>query len=60
MQRTIFYLFVLAVLLLVLGYWAGANQLAKTGFAGINQLGLTFTGRNAAGQFAPYPSGGPQ
>lgn len=57
--RTIRYLFVLAVLLVVLAYFAGANQLAKTGLAGLNTLGLTFTGRNSQGQFAAYPTGGP-
>ena len=57
--RTIRYLFVLAVLLVVLAYFAGANKLAQTGLSGLNTLGLTFTGRNAAGQFAAYPGGGP-
>ena len=59
MSRTVFYLFVLSVLLVVLGYYAGANQLLKTGIAGVNQLGLTFTGRNSQGQIAAYPGNAP-
>ena len=58
-ERTTRYLFILAIVLVVLAYWAGANKLAGTGIAGINTLGLTFTGRNAQGQFAAYPTGGP-
>jgi hypothetical protein len=49
------YLFWLAVILILVAYYAGANQLLKTGFAGANQLDLTATGRNAAGNFAAYP-----
>ena len=59
MSRTIFYLFVLSVLLIVLGYYAGANKLAGTLFSGVNTLGLTFTGRNSSGQFAAYPGNAP-
>lgn len=53
------YLFILALALIVLAYWAGANQLLKTGFSGVNTLDLTATGRNSQGQFAAYPTGGP-
>ncbi len=59
MSRTIFYLFVLSVLLIVLGYYAGANKLAGTLFSGVNTLGLTFTGRNSQGAFAAYPGNAP-
>jgi hypothetical protein len=57
--RYVRYLFVLSVLLLFFAYWAGANKLLGTSIAGVNTLGLTFTGRNAAGNFAAYPTGGP-
>lgn len=57
--RTLNYLFGLALVLMVLAYWAGANKLAGTGLSGINMLGLTFTGRNSAGQFASYPTNAP-
>lgn len=58
-QRTLRYLFILALVLVFLAYWAGANQLAQTGISGVNQLGLTFTGRDNQGKFAAYPTGGP-
>ena len=58
-DRTIRYLFILSVLLIFLAYWAGANQLFKTGGAVLNQVGLTYTGRDSSGRFAAYPSGGP-
>lgn len=54
--RTINYLFILAFVLIVVAYWAGSQQLLQTGFSGVNQLGLTFTGRNSQGQFAAYPA----
>ena len=53
-DRTIRYLFVLAILFLLLAYYVGAQGLGKTIFGGINQLGLTFTGRNAQGKLAGY------
>lgn len=58
-ERTLNYLFFLALALVILAYWAGANKLAQTGISGVNQLGLTFTGRNSAGQFASYPANAP-
>ena len=56
--RTIRYLFVLAVLLMLLAYYVGAKGLFGTIFSGVNTLGLTFTGRDSSGKFAPYPTGG--
>lgn len=53
------YGFWLALALIVLAYWAGANQLLKTTFSGANQLGLTFTGRDSTGKFAAYPANAP-
>lgn len=57
--RTERYLFVLALALMILAYWAGANKLLGTLFAGANALDLTATGRDQQGHFAAYPSGGP-
>lgn len=54
-DRTIRYLFILALILILVAYWFGAEKLTGTTLGGINTLGLTFTGRNAAGQFAAYP-----
>lgn len=53
--RTIFYLFVLSLILILVAYYAGSQALLTTIFAGTNQIGNTFTGRNAQGQFAAYP-----
>lgn len=55
--RYVRYLFVLAVLFLILAYYAGANKLLGTSVAGINMLGLTFTGRNQQGNLAGYAQG---
>ena len=54
-DRTLRYLFVLAILLMLLAYYVGAKGLFGTIFSGVNTLGLTFTGRNSKGQFAGYP-----
>lgn len=54
-DRTIRYLFFLAVLLMLLAYFVGAKGLFGSIFSGVNQLGLTFTGRTSSGQFAGYP-----
>ncbi len=60
-SRTLRYLFILALALVLLAYYAGANKLLGTGVAGVNTLGLTFTGRQSsgpnAGQFAGYAGG---
>ena len=58
-ERTTRYLFILALMLILVAYWAGANKLLGTTIGGVNTLGLTYTGRNAAGQFAAYPTGAP-
>jgi hypothetical protein len=51
------YLFWLALFLIGVAYFAGF--VADTGALkdAINSLGLTFTGRNAQGNFASYPGG---
>ena len=59
MSDALKYLFWLAVLLIVVAYFAGASTLGQTIINGLNQLGLTFTGRNAQGQFAAYPGNAP-
>lgn len=53
-DRTIRYLFILAVLLILVAYYVGTQKVGETLFGGVNTLGLTFTGRNASGQFAGY------
>lgn len=59
-SRGVRYLFILALFLIAAAYWAGVNQLGKTAITGINQIGLTYTGRDSQGRFAAYPSGGPK
>jgi len=58
LNRTISYLFILSLILIVVAYWAGSNAVLGTIFGGVNTLDLTATGRNAQGQFAAYPTGG--
>ena len=55
LERTVLYLFILSLVLILVAYWAGSKALFETLFAGANQLGNTYTGRNAQGQFAAYP-----
>jgi hypothetical protein len=54
-DRTMRYLFILALVLILVAYYVGANSLGGTLFSGVNQLGLTVTGRNAQGTFSGYP-----
>lgn len=56
MNRILWYMFILAVILIFAAYWAGLNTEARTFFAGVNQLVLSLTGRTSNGQFAQYPT----
>jgi hypothetical protein len=58
-ERTVRYLFILALVLIIVAYWAGANKIFATGLAGVNTLDLTATGRDAQGRFAGYPANAP-
>lgn len=49
------YLFILALILIVVAYFAGSTQVLSTIGTQIGSLGNVFTGRNAQGQFANYP-----
>jgi hypothetical protein len=53
------YIFFLLALLIIVAYFAGAATETKSLANGATQLINAFTGRNAAGQFAAYPTGGP-
>ena len=57
--RTERYLFILALALIAVAYWAGTNKVLGTIFGGVNTLDNTVTGRNAQGQFAAYPQNAP-
>jgi hypothetical protein len=58
MEKAMFYIFVLSLVLVGLAYYVGLSTDAATFFAGARNLVSTATGRNAAGQFAAYPTGG--
>jgi hypothetical protein len=58
LSRTISYLFILSLVLIVVAYWAGSNAVIGTLFSGTNTIGQTFTGRDSTGKFAAYPTGG--
>jgi len=55
MREIPFYLFVLMLVLIALAYYTGLKSDSQAIFAGINQIGQTFTGRNSQNQFAGYP-----
>ena len=55
-QKTIFYLFVLGLVLIGVGYYAGSTALLKEFFGDVNTLDQTATGRKSDGTFANYPS----
>jgi len=56
-DKALFYIFVLSLILILVAYYAGAQQIGATLFNGANNLILTATGRTSSGQFAAYPSG---
>jgi len=51
------YLFLLALFLIIVAYFAGFVADTQAVGSALNSLGLTFTGRNPAGNFAAYPAG---
>jgi hypothetical protein len=57
MDKTVRYLFLLAVLLIVVVYFVGASTLTATIGNTLVKIGYAFTGRTANGQFASYPTG---
>jgi hypothetical protein len=55
LNRTVRYLFIMGVILILVAYYAGSTGLLKTIFSGVNTLDLTATGRTSSGAFAGYP-----
>lgn len=51
------WLFILALFLIAVAYFAGFTADTKAVGGALVSIGNTFTGRNAAGQFANYPQG---
>lgn len=56
-DRTLRYLFILALVLIGVAYYVGSTNVLGSLFSGVNTLGLTFTGRDSKGNFAAYPGG---
>lgn len=55
MEKTIQYLFILALVLILVAYYVGSTGLLKTsGTVGVNLLNAS-TGRTQQGTFANYP-----
>lgn len=57
-DKTLWYLFILSLVLIGVAYYTGLKSDAGAFASAINKLGLTFTGRNSQGTFSAYPSGG--
>lgn len=49
MQKLIFFMFILLVLIIILSRAASTTKVGGALFGGINSLGRTFSGQNAAG-----------
>lgn len=58
-DQIIAYTFLIAILLVIVAYYAGFVADIQAFGASLNTLILTATGRNSAGQFAAYPTGAP-
>ncbi len=58
MDKLITYLFLLSLVLVAVAYYVGLKSDAATIGAQANAILQTATGRNAAGTFASYPTGG--
>lgn len=58
-DKALTYIFALSVILILVAYYAGTQRVISTGAGALVSLINTATGRNAQGQFAAYPSGGP-
>lgn len=55
LEKVVRYLFILAVLFILVAYYVGSTGLLKTIFSGVNTLDLTATGRTSNGVLAAYP-----
>lgn len=57
MNKTISYLFLLSVLLILVAYYKGTTSITGAFGTAIQQLSYAFTGRDTQGHFAAYPGG---
>ena len=56
MSRTLWYMFIIMVILLFAVYFVGLSTDVKSFGAAVNQLVLSLTGRTSSGAFAQYPT----
>lgn len=51
---------ILAGIMILVAYYAGSKQVGQTLFTGLDNLAITFQGRNLkTGEFAKYPGNAP-
>lgn len=55
LDKALFYIFVLSMILVAVAYYAGSTAVLKQIGASVSTLILTATGRTSSGQFASYP-----
>lgn len=58
-QQALRYFFILSALLIIVVYFAGSSKVADAFANMIQTISYAATGRNASGNFAAYPTGGP-
>lgn len=58
MEDALRYIFWLSLVLILVAYYAGSVKVLDAAGGQLGSLILSSTGRNAAGQFAAYPTGG--
>lgn len=58
MDSALKYIFWLSLFLIAVAYYIGTTNVVKQAGQSLGNLILVSTGRNSAGQFANYPSGG--
>ncbi len=56
MERALWYVFVLSLVLVALAYYVGLKSDAQSLGAAFNQLIYALTGRSSSGSFAGYPA----
>lgn len=57
-DKALRYIFVLSFILIIVAYYAGSQNIIKTGGTALTNLTYAVSGRTPQGQFASYPSGG--
>lgn len=55
LDKALFYIFVLSMILVAVAYYAGTTSVLKQIGTSVGSLIMTATGRTSSGQFANYP-----